>query len=126
MTAKQWLLITMVVILNIVILGALLGPPSLGHSQAPTPTWTPYPTFTPKPWPTATAILMPTMPPAPTSALVASAPTPIVHIVAQNETLDKIAEAYGVSLYALRMVNDIGEGAAVQAGQELIIPPVER
>ena len=126
MTAKQWLLITMVVILNIVILGALLGPPSLGHSQAPTPTWTPYPTFTPRPWPTATAILMPTMPPVPTSALAASAPTPIVHIVAQNETLDKIAEAYGVSLYALRMVNHIEEGAAAQAGQELIIPPVER
>ena len=125
MTAKQWLLITMVVILNIIILGALFGPPSLGYRQAPTPTWTPCLTFTPKPWPTATAILMPTLPPVPTSAL-ASAPTPIVHVVAQNETLDKIAEAYGISLYALRMVNDIEEGAAVQAGQELIIPPVER
>jgi hypothetical protein len=126
MTVRQWLLITMVVILNIVILGALFGPPSLGQHQAPTPTWTPYPTFTPKPWPTATAILMPTMSPAPTSALAVGVPTPIVHIVAQNETLDKIAEAYGVSLYALRMVNHIEEGAAVQAGQELIIPPVER
>ncbi len=125
MTAKQWLLITMVVVLNIVILGALFGPPSLGHRQAPTPTWTPCPTFTPKPWPTATAILMPTLPPVPTSAL-ATAPTPIVHVVAQNETLEKIADAYGVSLYALRMVNHIEEGAAAQAGQELIIPPVER
>ena len=125
MTAKQWLLITGVVILNIVILGTLFGPPSLDHAQAPTPTWTTCPTFTPRPWPTATAILMPTVLPAPTSALM-SAPTPIVHVVAQNETLDKIAEAYGVSLYALRMVNHIEEGAAVQAGQELIIPPVER
>jgi len=66
MSGKQWLLITAVVILNIIILGALIGVPEVGRRGTPTPTWTPYPTFTPPPWPTATAILMPTLAPGET------------------------------------------------------------
>ena len=61
MSAKQWLWITLVVILNIVIFGALIGPPEREAASTPTPTWTPHPTFTPLPRATATAILMPTM-----------------------------------------------------------------
>jgi uncharacterized membrane protein len=61
MTSKQWLLITLVVILNIIIFGALIGPPRLERTSTPTPTWTPVATFTALPRPTATAILMPTL-----------------------------------------------------------------
>lgn len=73
MSTKQWLLITAVVILNIVILGALIGVPEVGQQGTPTPTWTPPPTFTPLPRPTATAILMPTL--APGETLPRPAPT---------------------------------------------------
>jgi hypothetical protein len=66
MSAKQWLLITAVVILNIIILGALIGVPEVGQRGTPTPTWTPHPTYTPLPHPTATAILMPTLAPGET------------------------------------------------------------
>ena len=61
LTPKQWLWITVVVVLNIIIFGALIGPPQIERAITPTPTWTPYPTFTRAPWPTPTAILMPTL-----------------------------------------------------------------
>jgi uncharacterized membrane protein len=74
MSAKQWLLITGVVILNIIILGALIGAPEIeARRSTPTPTWTPHPTFTPLPRPTATAIRMPTL--APGESLPRPAPT---------------------------------------------------
>ena len=73
MSVKQWLLITAVVILNIIILGALIGVPEVERQGTPTPTWTPHPTFTPLPRPTATAILMPTL--APGETLPRPAPT---------------------------------------------------
>jgi len=122
MTAKQWMWITAVVILNIVILGALVGPPAATVRVTPTSTWTPYPTFTPTPFPTSTAILMPTVPARPTAT-----PTPAVirHQVSEGETLPEIAEAYGVGLYVLRMVNRIPERGEVRAGQELVIPVIE-
>lgn len=66
MSAKQWLLITAVVVLNIVILGALIGAPEIGERGTSTPTWTPHPTYTPPPRPTATAIAMPTLAPGET------------------------------------------------------------
>jgi hypothetical protein len=75
MSAKQWLLITGVVILNIVILGALIGVPEGKAQRTPTPTWTPHPTFTPLPRPTATVILMPTL--APGEILPRPAPTAV-------------------------------------------------
>lgn len=65
LTAKQWLLITLVVVLNIIIFGALIGPPQVERASTPTPTLTLAPTFTPLPRPTATAILMPTLEAAP-------------------------------------------------------------
>ncbi len=64
MTAKQWIAITLVVILNLIVLGALLGPPPVEEASTPMPTWTPHPTFTPLPGPTATAITMPTFAPS--------------------------------------------------------------
>ncbi|UCC63870.1 MAG: hypothetical protein JSV36_02080 [Anaerolineae bacterium] len=61
MSAKQWLAITVVVVLNIIVFGALIGSPQVERAITPTPTWTVYPTFTPWPYPTATPILMPTL-----------------------------------------------------------------
>ena len=75
MSAKQWLLITAVVILNIVILGALIGVPEVEARRTPTPTWTPHPTFTALPRPTATAIVMPTL--APGETIPRPAPTSV-------------------------------------------------
>lgn len=121
MTAKQWLLVTLVVVLNIIIFGALLGGGPKERHSPPTPTWTPHPTFTPKPFATATAIVMPTLPPQPTPVSAPSA-TPFVHVVSQEETLESIAKEYGTSVYILRMINRIPESAGVSEGQQLVIP----
>jgi hypothetical protein len=67
MSAMQWLAITGVVILIVIVFGALVGAPEIGEQGTPTPTPTPYPTFTPLPRPTATAILMPTLAPGETA-----------------------------------------------------------
>lgn len=125
MTARQWLLITGVVILNIIVFGALLGNPASPHRPLPTPTWTRYPTFTPTPFPTPTAILMPTLPPSMRPTVVVPVITPIVHVVRQGETLASIAKRYGVSEYVLRMLNRIPADEDVRPGQQLIIPPIE-
>ena len=53
MSAKQWLAITLIVILNIVIFGALLERRA-AQPVEPTPSRTPIATFTPMPFPTAT------------------------------------------------------------------------
>lgn len=119
MTAKQWLAITFVVILNIVILGALLGGMPAGASTTPTPVWTPHPTFTPIPFPTATAILMPTDPPPTPGPVV---PTPAIHVVREGETLESIAELYEVGTYTLRLLNRMSEDDTIEVGQALIVP----
>ena len=115
MTAKQWLLITAVVVLNIIIFGALLESTLTEKRQDPTPTWVSDPTFTPMPFPTATAILMPTLPPAPPTS------TPVVHVVVLGETLESIAQAYDVTVDALQEANRISDPGDVRAGQQLII-----
>ena len=124
MTGKQWLMVTFAVILNIVIFGALLGDPAPERRAAPTATWTPHPTFTPEPHATATAILMPTVPAAPTVETTPM-PTPFVHTVAEGETIESIAQEYGVSAFVLKMVNRLSESDEVQEGQSLIIPATE-
>lgn len=124
MSAKQWLLITFVVILNIIILGALFQDPEATVSLTPTPTWTPRPTFTPMPFPTATAILMPTTA-APVSAADVAVPTPAIHLVQEGETLDSIAQQYGVDPFMLRLLNRMTEEEEIEVGQELIVPDQE-
>ena len=123
MSAKQWLLITFVVILNIIILGALFQDPEVTAAMTPTPTWTPRPTFTPMPFPTATAILMPTVAPVPASDVVV--PTPAIHVVQEGETLESIAEQYGVDPFMLRLLNRMTEEEDIEIGQELIVPEQE-
>lgn len=112
MNAKQWLALTMLIILNIIVFGALLGRPT-GRHVTPTPTWTPLPTFTPMPLPTATAIVMPTLPPT---------PTPAGHVVVLGETLRTIATAYGVSVEELAEANGLSPNAVLKPGDVLIIP----
>ena len=121
MTGKQWLLITFVVIVNIILFGALLGTPSEEQQGAPAASWTPCPTFTPSPFPTATAILMPTAPPSPTP-VVHAIPSAQAYIVQEDDTLERIAERYGTSVYTLRMLNRLSEGDAIEVGQELLVP----
>jgi LysM repeat protein len=124
MSAKQWLLITFVVILNIVIFGALLGDAQATPLATPTPTWTPHPTFTPVPFPTATAIVMPTEP-VTLAESDAAMPTPQVHVVQEGETLESIAEQYGIGPYVLRLLNRMSDEETIRVGQELIVPSPE-
>lgn len=115
MNAKQWLAITGLIILNIIIFGTLLGR-SAGSHVEPTLTWTPPPTFTPMPFPTATAIVMPTLPP-PTPT-----PTPAGHVVVLGETLESISIAYGVTAEALAEANGLTLSTRLRPGDVLIIP----
>jgi LysM repeat protein len=124
MAPKQWLLITFVVILNIVIFGALLNDAPPEAFSTTTPVWTPHPTFTPAPFPTATAILMPTEPVSATQSDIA-VPTPQVHVVQDGETLESIAERYGVGTYTLKMLNRMSDEDTIRVGQELIVPANE-
>jgi uncharacterized membrane protein len=121
MSAKQWLLITFVIILNIIIFGALLGDVRATPLATPTPMWTPHPTFTPVPFPTATAIVMPTEPAASAESDVI-VPTPQVHVVQEGETLDSIAERYGIGTYVLKLLNRMSAEETIRVGQELIVP----
>lgn len=115
MNAKQWLAVTLIVILNIIIFGALLDRHSVQPVE-PTPSRTSVPTFTPMPFPTSTAILMPTLSPPPPTA------TPIVHIVVLGETWETIATAYGISEDALLAASGLALPAELKPGDQLIIP----
>jgi LysM repeat protein len=115
MSAKQWLAITLIVILNIIIFGALLDRRSVPPAE-PTPSRTPIATFTPMPFPTATAILMPTFSPPPPTA------TPLVHVVVLGETLESIATVYGIGQDALLEANDLTLPVELKPGDQLVIP----
>jgi hypothetical protein len=122
MTGKQWLLITVVVIVNIILFAVLLGEPASDQQAVvPAASWTPCPTFTPSPFPTATAIVMPTMPPLPTTVVHAMSNAQ-GYVVREGDTLEGIAERYGISVHTLRMLNRLLEGDAIAVGQELLIP----
>jgi hypothetical protein len=119
MSAKQWLLITFVVILNIIVFGAVLGDAQPRPLITPTAVWTPYPTFTPMPFPTTTAIVMPTVRAAEPEEAI---PTPQVHVVQEGETLESIAEQYGIGTFVLKLLNRMSEEETIRVGQRLIVP----
>lgn len=125
MTTRQWLVITGVVVLNLIILSTLLHSQTAAPPATPTAVWTAAPTFTPAPWPTATAIVMPTDAAFQSAATSTPVPTPPLHIVREGETLDTIAARYGISAYGLRMLNRLGELDTIQVGQTLIVPPMQ-
>jgi len=70
--------------------------------------------------PTPAAVASVTAPPEPTAT---PEPTPIVHVVAQGDTLSKIATQYGLTLDQLRAANpQITDPDRIAIGDEVIIP----
>jgi murein DD-endopeptidase MepM/ murein hydrolase activator NlpD len=49
----------------------------------------------------------------------------IIHVIRAGETLFSIAQRYGVPMSEIQNVNEIGDGALIFAGQQLIIPGVQ-
>jgi LysM repeat protein len=91
---------------------------------------------TPTPAPTATIVLAvvaatdaPTSTPAPYTPAPTHTPTvtptPMFHTIAAGESLQVIANRYGVSVAALQEANGILDPRTLQIGQELIIPREE-
>lgn len=124
MSPKQWLLVTAVVVLNVIVFAALLDDAPAALTNTPTPVWTAHPTFTPMPFPTATAILMPTAS-APSAESGVPVPTPQIHVVQEGETLESIAERYGISTFVLKLLNRMSDEESIRVGQELIVPSGE-
>jgi LysM repeat protein len=73
---------------------------------------------TPTALPPATSTSQPTPSTTPTPIQV----EPLVHIVAEGETLSGIADMYSVSLDELVAANSINDPASISVGQKLIIP----
>lgn len=88
--------------------------PTLTRSHSPSPT--PMPTFTATPSPTLSVTPTP-VPPSPTAT-----PRPETHVVQPGETLNRIAETYGVTLDDLARVNSLFDYNQILAGQTLLIP----
>ncbi len=88
--------------------------PPAARSQTPrlTPTFAPGSFLTPIP-------ATPTFTPVPTA-------TPVIHVVAQNDTLFGIALEYGVSLDAILLVNGITADSILSIGQSIVIPTEEQ
>jgi LysM repeat protein len=84
-----------------------------GRPDASVPAATAVPTPRPSPTPAST----PT--PAPSSPTPAPART---YVVREGDTLWGIADAYGVSVVALMVANDIEDSDVILIGQELVIP----
>ncbi|MBN2006101.1 MAG: LysM peptidoglycan-binding domain-containing protein [Anaerolineae bacterium] len=90
----------------------------------PPPTATPLPTATPTL--RTTAALSPSgflTPIPPTATLTPTpSPTPVVHVVAQGDTLFGIALEYGVGMDALVQANGLDVNQYLSIGQTLVIP----
>lgn len=103
---------------SLAILLAACGP-SLGSQTANTPVETvsssPAPSLAPSPTASPTPLLVPPEIIPPTS-------TPIIHVIAQGDTLIAIAEKFGVSLNALREANPNINPNALPVGATLVIP----
>jgi LysM repeat protein len=95
--------------------GAVLSPPTVTPAGFLTPYWTATPTASPAPTPTPTRVILPTPTITPT-------PTPILHVIAKDDTLGALAVQYGVSLEALKTANPGLDPRMMIVGQTLIIP----
>ncbi|MBN2005151.1 MAG: LysM peptidoglycan-binding domain-containing protein [Anaerolineae bacterium] len=87
---------------------AAAPPAARSQTPRPTPTFAPGSFLTPIP-------ATPTFTPVPTA-------TPVIHVVAQNDTLFGIALEYGVSLDAILLANGITADSILSIGQNIIIP----
>ncbi|HQE91735.1 MAG TPA: FxLYD domain-containing protein [Anaerolineae bacterium] len=92
--------------------------------MTPPPTPTALPTATPRIRVTATLVPGAFLTPIPPTATwtPSPTPTPVIHVVAQGDTLFGIALEYGVSVDALAQVNGIDLSQYLHIGQTLIIP----
>ncbi len=74
----------------------------------------------------ATRVAAPVTPAAPARPVVAAAPAgnPGVHVVAQGETLSKIARLYGKSVVEIAKANSLQPNSALRIGERLVIPGV--
>ena len=93
-------------------------------TSAPTLTPAPPTPVEPTPAPTATSRPLPTpTPPVPSQPTATATPLPpLVHTVAEGETLSGIAAMYGVSLDELVAANAIADPSRIAIGQKLLIP----
>jgi LysM repeat protein len=114
----------------IFVLLALILPACAQETATPTPAVTSAPTMTPLPIgvdfatraaPTA-AFVQVTPPPLPTPTITPTA-TPIVYVVVEGDTLLGIALAQGRSVEAITALNPELQGALLQIGQQIILPP---
>lgn len=80
-------------------------------------------------------VIAPPAPPAPTVAEMTAAPAaqapareapPLFHVVQAGDTIISIAALYGMSWETLAVYNGMGEGAMLQVGQQLELPPLDQ
>lgn len=97
---------------------ATTRPPTatLTPTRSHTPSQTPTPTFTATPSPTLSAT------PTPVPPTLTATPRPERHVVQAGETLNRIAETYGVALDDLARANSLFDYNQILAGQTLLIP----
>ncbi len=85
--------------------------PPLPTVPTPTPTATPLPSPTPTPTPTVVQH------PTPTATR-----TPRTYVVQEGDTVNAIADAFGISPLELMQANSITDASELQVGQVLVIP----
>jgi LysM repeat protein len=91
--------------------GAASPTPSIRATAAPTIT----------PAPTGQETEMPRRTPTPAPTVIVT-PPPFVHVVGRGESLNYIANLYGVTLEDVLAINDIPNPNRIQVGQEILIP----
>lgn len=91
-------------------------------SRTATPTRSPTPTATSTP--TATVTPSPTLSetPTPIPPTFTPSPRPQAHVVQPGETLNRIAQMYGLSLDDLARANNLFDYNQIMAGQTLVLP----
>jgi LysM repeat protein len=95
--------------------------PSLSFFASPTPTATETATPTATPTDTPTATLTPTVTETPTASATPTASGPFIYVVEENDTLDSIAEKFGVNVLVLMALNNMTD-SLIRVGDELLIP----
>ena len=92
---------------------------SLFNTQTPTPTDTPTPTPI---TPTATATMTSTVTETPTPTSTSTPSGPFEYVVQEGDNCTSIAEAFGVDLEVLLVLNDLDRFCFITPGQTILIP----
>lgn len=109
-----------IVVLIVWLSGA--NPPAISFfaTQTSTSTITPLPTATDTP--TVTPTQLPTETLTPTVTLTATAASPFVYEIQENDTLFSIAEEFGVDVLVLMALNNLTFESVIRVGDEILIP----